>query len=107
LRGCYLVVDSDVRSAGAFRGLLPLGSTLAISFGGTATVLVSAPVLLHVILAGEGFVALRAEGVLFARVLFRMTGGVTGSGEVVTAAVLLGQRARVGIFLCLLLCWTL
>ena len=63
--------------------------------------------LLHVVLAGKGLVALWAEGVLLARVLFRVASGMARGGEMVLAVVLLGERARVGILLCLLFCRTL
>lgn len=55
--------------------------------------------LLHVVLAGEGLVALRAEGILLARVLLSVAGGVARGGEVVAAVVLLGDGARVAVFL--------
>ena len=49
-------------------------------FGGpgrAASVLVGTTMLFHVVLAGEGLVALGAEGVLFASVLLGVAGGVT------------------------------
>lgn len=58
-----------------------------------------APVLLHVVLTREGLIALGTEGILLAGVLFGVSRGVTGGGEVVGAADLLGHRARVVILL--------
>ena len=55
--------------------------------------------LLHVVLAGEGLVALGTEGILLASVLLCVTGGVTRGGEVVGTVELLGQRARVLVLL--------
>jgi len=55
--------------------------------------------LLHVVLAGEGLVALGAEGVLLASVLLGMAGGVSRGGEEVAAVVDLGQRAGVLVLL--------
>jgi hypothetical protein len=104
---CVIIIDGNAGVANTFRGLLPLGCALPIAFGRVATILVSTSMLFHVILASEGFIALRAEGILLARVLFRVTRSMSRGGEVVTAVVLLGQWARVRIFLCLLLRWTL
>jgi len=56
---------------------------------GIATVLVGATMLLHVILAGEGLVALGTEGVLLARVLLGVSRRMAGSGEEIVAVELL------------------
>ena len=66
---------------------------------GIATTLVCTAMLLHVVLAGKGLVALGAEGVLLASVLLRVPGGVARGGEVVVAAELLRHGARVAVFL--------
>lgn len=77
-------------------GLLDIAvSTL----GRIATTLVSAAVLLHVVLAGEGLVALWAKCVLLASVLLGVAGGVARGGEEVVAAELLGHWAWVAVLL--------
>lgn len=62
--------------------------------------------LLHVVFAGEGLVALWAEGVLLAGVLFGVAGSVARGGEVVVAVELLGHGARVAVLLwaCVVCC---
>ena len=81
------------------RGFRTLGGRVVGGLGRAAAVLVGATVLLHVVLAGEGFVALRAESVLFASVLLGVAGSVARGGEVVGAVELLGERARVLVLL--------
>ena len=63
--------------------------------------LVRAPVLLHVVLAREGLVALRAEGVLLAGVLLGVARGVAGGGEEVGAADLIKKRTWILVLLAL------
>jgi hypothetical protein len=46
--------------------------------------------LLHVVFAREGFVALWAKGILFASVLLGMACSVTGCREIILAIKLLG-----------------
>lgn len=58
------------------------------------------PVLLHVVLASEGFVALGALRILAASVLLRMASGMARSGEVVHAIVLFGNWTRILVLLC-------
>lgn len=62
-------------------------------------VLMGAAMLFHVVLAGEGLVALGAEGVLLASVFLGMTCGVPGRGEKVAAVKGLGQRAGILVLL--------
>lgn len=56
---------------------------------------VGALVLLHVVFAGEGFVAGRAQDVLLPRVLLAVAGGVARGGEGVATRVPRGVRAGV------------
>lgn len=55
--------------------------------------------LLHIVLASEGLVALWAEGVLLTSVLFRVARCMTRGGEVVVAVELLSHGAWVAVFL--------
>ena len=94
------------RQAGLQRcGLWSLCSRLGLldavvgALAGVAPALVCPAVLLHVVLAGEGLVALGAEGVLLARVLLRVPCGVARGGEVVAAVVLFRYGARVAVLL--------
>ena len=71
------------RLGGLFRGLLGF-LDFVVGGGGArcaAAVLVRATVLLHVVFAREGLVALGAEGVFLAGVLLRVTGSVTGAAN--------------------------
>lgn len=69
------------------------------ALGGVAAALVGAAMLLHVVLACEGLVALGAEGVLLAGVLLGVASGMARGGEEVVAAELLGHGARVAVLL--------
>lgn len=60
-----------------------------------AEVGVCATVLLHIVLACKGLVALRANGILLASVLLCVTRGMTGGGEELVAVVLLRDGAGV------------
>jgi len=55
--------------------------------------------LLHVVFAREGLVALWAKGILFAGVLLSMACSVAGCRKIILAVVLLGKRTWIGIFL--------
>lgn len=57
-------------------GLLPLRLAFAATLGRVAPILVRAPVLLHVVFASEGLVALWAEGILFAGVFLGVASGM-------------------------------
>jgi len=61
-------------------------------------VLVGAPVLLHVVLSGKGLVALRANCILPAGVLFRMPSSMTRRRKVVVAIELFGKGAGITVF---------
>lgn len=76
------------------RRLLNLGIVVGRSRR-TTTILMRPSVLLHVVLARERLVALRTKRVFLASVLFRVAGRVSGSGEEVGAADLLGHGARI------------
>ena len=52
-------------------------------------------VLLHVVFAGEGFVAVGADDVFLPGMLFAVAGGVAGGGKFVGAIVQFGVGARV------------
>ena len=59
----------------------------------------SAAVLLHVVLAGKGLVALRAESILLPSVLLCVAGSMARGGEEVVALELLGHGARIAVLL--------
>lgn len=56
-------------------------------------------VLLHVVLASEGFVAFRTKGVLLPCVLLRMASSMARGGKVVIAVELLSHRTWVAVLL--------
>ena len=61
----------------------------------SAPALVRVAMLFHVVLAGEGLVALGANGVFVAGVLLGVARCVAIGGEEVVAVFLLGERARI------------
>lgn len=69
------------------------------TLGRVAATLVSAAVLLHVVLAGKGLVALGAESILLASVLLCVAGSMARGGKEVVALELLGHRARIAVLL--------
>lgn len=58
-----------------------------------------AAVLLHIVFASEGLVALRAEGILLAGVLLGMASSVSGCGEEIAAVVDLCKWAGILVLL--------
>lgn len=82
-----------------FHLLARVVGVLGACAAGVAAVLVGAPVLFHIVLARKSLFAVRADGVLLARVLLRVSCSVARGGEIVVAGELLGQRARVLVLL--------
>jgi len=79
--------------------LLGLLDLALAALGRVATRLVCAAVLLHVVFAGKGLVALWAKGVLLACVLLGVASSVARRSEVVVAVELLSHGTRVAVLL--------
>lgn len=69
------------------------------SLGSIATVGVGSPMLFHIVLAGEGLVALGAERILPSGVLLGVTSSVSRGGEVVVAVEGLCHGTRIAVLL--------